>query len=222
MAYDFLKKLYGEAKDGEQPVSMTYEQLERAINKAKLQLADLSAGGYVPQQKFDAQNTELESVRAQLAEANTAIISYKDMDIDGIKKAAADWEAKYQADTQALQDKLNAQARSHAEDMFMSGYQFTSKAARNGILSELRAKDFKLENGQLLGAKDFVDGLMANDDYKGAFVQPEAPKEKPPMFTMGGSGNTKPSKERMTLEEAMAAKNADPNFVIPDFVFNRK
>lgn len=180
MAYEFLKKLFGTV-DG-QPQAMTYEQLEAAIDAdKKLKIVNLSDGEHVAKSKLDAKIAELEGVRQQLDDANKEIKSYKDMDIDGIKQSAADWEAKYNTDTQALNDKLAQQAREHAEDMFMSGYKFTSKAARNGVLNELRAKQFKLDNGILLGGKEFMQTLMEDEDYKGAFaVEKKEPEEPQP------------------------------------------
>ena len=35
------------------------------------------------------------AIQTQLDEANTTIKSYTDMDIDSVKKSAADWENKY-------------------------------------------------------------------------------------------------------------------------------
>ena len=155
MAYEFLKKLFGTPKDGEAPKAMTYEELEAAIDAdKKIQVVDIKSGGYVSKEKLDAKITELDGVKQQLADANTEIKSYKDMDIDGIKQSAKDWETKYNEDTKKLNDQLAAQSRSHAEDMFLSGYKFTSKAARKGVLDELRSKQFQLDdNGTFLGAK---------------------------------------------------------------------
>ena len=172
MAYEFLKKLFGTQKDGEEPKAMTYAELEAAIDAdKKIQVVDVKAGGYVAKEKLDAKIIELDGVKQQLADANTEINSYKEMDIDGIKKAAKDWEDKYNHDTQELNDKLAAQNRSHAEEMFLSGYNFTSKAARKGVLDELRSKKFQLDdNGTFLGAKEFMSSLMEDEDYKGAFV----------------------------------------------------
>ena len=59
--------------------------------------------------KVTALETERDGLKTQLSDANTAIQSYKDMDIDGIKQKASEWETKYNTDTQALQDKLDAQ-----------------------------------------------------------------------------------------------------------------
>ena len=86
MAYEFLKKLFGTPKDGEAPKAMTYEELEAAIDAdKKIQVVDIKSGGYVSKEKLDAKITELDGVKQQLADANTEIKSYKDMDIDGIK-----------------------------------------------------------------------------------------------------------------------------------------
>ena len=57
MAYEFLKKLFGTPKDGEEPKAMTYEELEAAIDADKdIQVVDLKAGEYVSKEKFDAKN----------------------------------------------------------------------------------------------------------------------------------------------------------------------
>ena len=200
MAYEFLQKLFGTTKEGEQPKSMTYEELVAAIGAdSSISVVNLKDGGYVSKDKFDAKETELKGVQTQLATANETIKGFKDQDVDGIKQKVSEWETKYNTDTQALKDQLAQQAREHAEEMFLSGYKFTSKAARSGVLAELRSKNFTVENGTLLGGKEFIDSLMAQDDYKGAFVietpnngsQKETPPANNPRFagpTNGGAG----------------------------------
>ena len=171
MAYEFLTKLFGTPKEGEQPRAMTAAELVAAIEADKnLSIVNLKDGGYVSADKYSAKETELKGVQAQLTAANETIKGFEGQDVEGIKKKVTDWETKYNTDTQQLKDQLAAQARSHAEEMFMSGYQFTSKAARNGVLAELRAKGLKVEDGNIIGGKEFMQSLMDNEDYKGAFV----------------------------------------------------
>lgn len=163
-----------------------YEQVKARIDEVNgnepdklkhVRYVDLSEGNYISKEKYNATATELDGVKKQLTEANTQIQSFQGQDVD-IEKKTAEWEAKYKADTKALQDKLDAQARSHAEEMFLSGYQFTSKAARNGVLEEIRRKQFKIDDaGQILGAKEYIQSLTSDEDYKGAFVsEPSAPE----------------------------------------------
>lgn len=207
MAYEFLKKLFGTPKDGEQPKAMTYAELEAAIDGAKdIKVVDLKAGGYVAKSKLDDKITELAGVQQQLTDANTQIQSFKDQDVEGVKKKVSEWETKYNADTKALKDQMAEQARKHAEEMFLSGYKFSSVAAKNGVLAELQGKKFQIdEHGTILGAKEFMQSLMENEDYKGAFVteqkkdgDPETPPQTPPApagprFSTGTSGTTQPA-----------------------------
>lgn len=209
MAYEFLKKLFGTPKDGEQPKAMTYAELEAAIDGAKdIKIVDLKAGGYVAKNKLDEKITELAGVQQQLTDANTQIQSFKDQDVEGVKKKVTEWETKYNADTQALKDQMAAQNRKHAEEMFLSGYKFSSVAAKNGILAELQGKKFQIDDsGTILGAKEFMQSLMENEDYKGAFVteqkkdddnqntqhQQTPPVTPPaPRFAGGTGGTTQP------------------------------
>lgn len=175
MAYEFLKKLFGTPKDGEQKKAMTYEELEAAIDAAKdIQVIDLKAGGYVAKEKLDGKIIELDGVKKQLEDANKEIGSYKEMDIDGIKKSASDWETKYKEDTKKLQQQLKDQQRQFAEDKFFSKYQFSDDYAKAGVLAEFRSKEFKYDekSGTFLGAEEYMKGIM--ESHKNAFVVADA------------------------------------------------
>lgn len=217
--YEFLKKLFGETEDG-QPVALTYEQLAEALTANKeLKLVNLADGGYVSKDKFDAKETELAGVRDQLTATNQTIQSYKDMDVDGIKQSVTDWEQKYNDDTAALRQQLAEQEQTHSLDMFLGGYQFSSKAAKDGIRAAFLSKKFPYEDGKFIGAKEYIDSLMADDDYKGAFVvKPTEPTPPPateppvpkPQFSDPNPQKTQP-KPKVSLAELMRKKNENPN-----------
>lgn len=208
MAYEFLKKLFGTQKDGEEPKAMTYAELEAAIDAdKKIQIADLKAGGYVSKDKLDAKITELDGVKQQLTDANAEIQSYKDMDIDGIKQKAADWEQKYNSETQKLNDKLTKQERDHQMDRYLDTVGLKSGAMyRDYVRKALEEKNLKLENGKFLGADDVMKELKENPDYKDAFVvenvetDPEGdgkettPPEGTPYFSTGTNSQTQEPK----------------------------
>lgn len=208
MAYEFLKKLFGTPKEGEEPKAMTYEELEAAIDAAKdIQIVDIKAGGYVSKEKLDAKITELNGVKDQLKNANAEIQSYKDMDIDGIKDSAKEWESKYNAETKALQDKLDAQAKEFAAKEYMSKFKFTSPLAEKAAMAEFMAKEFKLgEDGKFLGADDFMESMKASNP--GAFVvetppADPAPTTPKPSFAPSNPANPPKSGKKMTLTEKM-------------------
>lgn len=225
--YEYLKKLFDTGESGE-PVALTFDQLvEKLDAHDDIKLVNLSDGGFVSKQKFDAKVTELDGVRQQLNEANDAIKSYKDLDVEGIKKAASDWEEKYKTDTAALNQKLEDQKIAHLGDMFMSGYQFTSEFAKEGIRARFDQQHFKLsdDGSTFLGAKEWMKQQMESESGKGAFVidqptadppapnEPEpAPAPKPKFFTDHhdqGKPKTGPG-----LAELMRKKNENPDYQV--------
>ena len=215
--YDYLKALFGTNEDGT-PVALTFDQLAEKLDQTKeVKLANLAEGGYVSKEKFEAKELEANGLKTQLSDANATIQSYKDMDIEGIKQSAKDWEQKYNDDTKKLNDQLTANERNYREDLFFKDYRFTSKAAENGVRAEFDSKNFTLDNGVFLGGKEFMDKLRADDDYKAAFVSDEpAPEPEPqptkpkPQFSDPAPQQT-PPKSKLGLREMMIRKNENPN-----------
>lgn len=134
-----------------------------------------------------ALTTERDQLKDQLAEANKQIQSYKDMDVDGIKKSAADWEAKHAADTKALQEKLDAATYGFSVERAVTGLKFSSTAAKNQFVRDLTAKKLPLQEGKLLGLDDFVKAYKEQDP--GAFT-PENDDKTPVAVKGGGGGPT--------------------------------
>lgn len=128
--------------------------------------------------------TERDGLKAQLDEARTAIQSYKDMDIEGVKQSVKDWETKYNTDTQKLKDDLEAVKYGHAVEKAVSGLSFTSESAKKAFVSDLTAKQLKLEDGKLLGLEDFTKTYREADP--GAFTPED--DDKTPVITRGGTG----------------------------------
>lgn len=138
--------------------------------------------------KIETLETERDGLKTQLNDANTEIQSYKDMDIDGIKQKAADWEAKYNTDTQALRDKLSEQEYSYAVNGAVSGMQFTSAAAKKAFVSDLKDKGLKLEDGKLLGLDDYVKTYKESDPH--AFADDNGGNPPPHVVGRTNGGNT--------------------------------
>lgn len=161
---EFLKALFGATADGT-PEALTYEQLAEKIKAQgdELQIINLKDGGYVAKEKLDAKITELKGVQQQLTDANATIQSYKDMDIDGIKKSVTDWEQKYEEDTAALKKQMEEQEYAHQKDMFFSGVKFSSDAAKIGMMSLFDKQEFQLKDGKFVGAEKWLEDQKTSD-----------------------------------------------------------
>lgn len=224
--YEFLKALFGTNEDGT-PVALTFDQLsERLAVSKEVKLANLAEGGYVSRDKYDAKETELSGVRDQLTAANQTIQSYKDMDIEGIKQSAADWEQKAKNASADLEQKLAEKAREYGKELFFRGYKFSSKAAESGIRAEFDKMDFKLDGDTFLGASEWMEKLKTSDDNKGAFAveEPAAPPAdddgkggtNPPKWSSSKQDPPAPPKKKSLLE-LMKEKNDNPD---ADITFN--
>lgn len=170
--YEYLKKLFGKTEAGE-PEALTAEQLIKKIQEAdakELKVVNLADGGYVSIDKFNSSETELKGIKKQLETANATIQSYKDMDIEGIKKSATDWEEKYKTDTAALNQKIADQQLEFAEETYFSKYKFTDDFAKAGVRADFKKQGFKFDEktGTFVGADNYMKGLM--ESHKAAFV----------------------------------------------------
>lgn len=212
--YEFLKKFFEANEDGT-TVPMTFEQLEEKINAdSNIKIVDLSAGGYVDKQKHDRIAEELKGTKEQLTTANEQIQQFKDMDIEGIKKASEEYKVQSEASIKELQDKLDAQDMLFSAKEFLRGFEFSSEFAMESVLNKFMEQGFKKdENGKFLGADDYMKGLQ--ESHPDAFKQAEEPKAEPqnqPFFSPnGGSQPPEAGAKKWTLEEVMAYANENPN-----------
>lgn len=125
---------------------------------------------------------ERDGLSTQLNDAMSEIQSYKDMDIDGIKKAVGDWETKYNTDTKKLKDELAATEYNHSVKDAVASLKFSSESAKKAFIAELTAKKLPVQEGKLLGLEDYVKSYRESDP--GAFMPED--DGKTPIFVRGG------------------------------------
>ena len=165
---EFLKEILGE-----ELYSQTKEKVDSYNNEHKdkpVKLVNLSEGNYVSKEKFDSKETELTNLKTQIEDANNEIQSYKDMDIDSIKKSAADWETKYNDLVKAQDDAKKESIRAERTNAFFNDVKFASESAKAGVIAEFNKKDFKYdeESNKFLGASEWLEDLKTKDT--GAFL----------------------------------------------------
>lgn len=113
---------------------------------------------------------ERDNLKTQVEDANKEIQSYKDMDIDSIKKSADDWKTKYEemeANQKAEKEKSIRNERTNA---FFNDIKFASESAKAGVIAQFNEKNFKYdeETKKFLGANEWLKDLKEKDS--GAFL----------------------------------------------------
>ena len=135
---------------------------------------------------------EIENLKSQLSEkdklieeANVQIENFKGMDVEGIKKAADEYKAKYEqsaaeAKTKETeyQQKLQEQAYDFKLNETVSNLKFPNELTKNAFVNELKAKKLPLEGDKLLGFDDYIKEV--GEKNPGLFVTEEAPTDPTP------------------------------------------
>lgn len=118
-----------------------------------------------------ATNTNLQK---QIDDANKEIQSYKDMDIDSIKKSASEWEDKYNKLIESQENAKKEELNTQRVNKFFENVKFSSDSAKEGIISKFNKKEFKYDetSEKFQGATEWLEEMKKED--AGAFLSEKA------------------------------------------------
>ena len=173
----------------------------------QVRFVDLSEGGYVSKEKYGELDTEKKGIEKQLKDANTTIKSYKDMDIEKIKQSAADWETKYNEDTQKLQQQIQNDRKAFAAERYIAGQKIKSPLSRKAILQEFMSQNLEYKDGTFVGAEEYMKKVR--EQYPDEFEQEEEQKPEKKTWVRGTQGTYKPTPK--SEEEAYLKKKYGNN-----------
>lgn len=141
---------------------------------------------------------ERDDLKSQVDNASKEIQSYKDMDIESIKKSAADWETKYNDLMKSQEEARNKEIRNTRVNDFFKDVKFSSESAKAGVISQFNQKEFKYDeaSNKFQGANEWLEEMKKND--AGAFLSDVAN----PTYTTN-PGNSNDSASADALREAM-------------------
>lgn len=152
--------------------------------------------------------TARDDFKKQLEDANKQIEQFKTLDVDGIKKAADDWKAKYEKEKSDHEAAETARTYDEAVKAAMSGLKFSSNFARNAFAGLLKDKQLRLDNGKLIGFDDVLKQAQTDDPTAFASDKPV------PTFTSAITGNpveiTKEAFAKMSYSDKLKLKTEQP------------
>lgn len=194
---EFLKSIFDDK-------SLSHEEFCSLVKENKeLNLINFKKDEWISKDEFDRKELELTSIKGQLDDANKEIKSYKDLDIEGIKKAAKEWEEKYNSDTKELKTKLERQEYEFKAKEYLNGFNFINDRMKKSVMDEFLAQDFKLDGSIFLGANDWMSKLK--EDEPTIFIQEDEEKEEPIIITKKIDPNN--NKNKVSLSELMRKAN---------------
>lgn len=139
--------------------------------------------------KAETDKVAAEALEAQLAEANKAIDGFKKLDPEGIKKAAADWEAKAkenEALARTAKEDADKRVATLNFDHTLEGALVEAKVKNaKAVKALLKLDDLKLAaDGSIVGLTEQLGKVKADNDY--LFSDTEAP----PKVVTGGNAKS--------------------------------
>lgn len=154
-----------------------------------------------------------EKDRADTAEET--LKKFDGVDVETMQAELTTWQKKAKDAEKDYADKLAQRDFEDALKEEISGYKFTSEAAKEAIMARIRGAGLKVKDGKILGLSDLLAQMKEKD--ASAFVdekqeQLEAGRAKP--FTGPLKGAAQPTNSEkfkaMSLDERMKLKASDP------------
>ena len=210
-------------------LGLTEEQIRQIQQQAG---ADTQAARDSEKSKYESQIAQYQGQVTDLQ----GQLTQRDTDLSGLQTqlAAAQADAgklteaqqqlttlqnSYEKDKKAWETKTAQQKREYAIKARAAELKFSSASAKRAFIHDaVKAATIKLDGDDLLNYSEFVTQYKEADP--GAFVQEkQEPDPKPdpdpqPQPTIVLPGKSTPPKKKMSLAEAMKAKNANPNLRI--------
>lgn len=161
-------------------------------------------------EKFKTENetnkTELKSVKAQLQSANETIESYKNMNIEDIKKSAEDYKAKFEQSEKERKSEIEKLKLNYAIDNAL-----TKAGAKNlnAVKATLDLSNVKLDGDKLLGFDDLLKNSKEQDSYLYDVLQNQGTGSTGNFGRQTKSKITKEQFNNMTYFERVELKNND-------------
>lgn len=130
----------------------------------KKQLEEVVGKEFVPAETAAADKATLEELKNQLAARDKDLEKLRaDNKSEELQKQLDELNAKYKQETADLNAKLSAQEADHAAEKLFGGYKFASDRVKNSVLAEFKDKGFKLENGEFVGGREFLEQLKQSE-----------------------------------------------------------
>lgn len=195
---------------------LTDEQIDFVMAENGKDINALKDANAQKDQQITALTTERDGLKTQLADRDKDIEDLKKQkgNTDELNQKLTDLQTKYDTDTQALRDKMDAQARSHAAEQFYGNVEFTSGFAKKAAIKEFMEAGLEFKDGAYVDADKFLEKQRADnpDAFKAKEDPAPAPKPKPQFADP--KPNQTPPKPKPSLRELMEKKNANPDATI--------
>lgn len=119
-------------------------------------------------EKIKTLEAEVSNKNELLNNANTEIASYKEMDIDAIKKSAEDYKTKFENAEKTHKAEIENLKFENKLGEYVNSLNLKNDIYKKAVIDEIKSKELKFDGDVLLGGEDFVKGFK--EKYADAFA----------------------------------------------------
>ena len=148
--------------------------------------------------KLEKAEQDRDNYKAQFETAQATLKGFEGVDLNTINQQLADYKKKAEDAERDFQAKIAERDFEDALKAEMENYKFSSNAAKNAVMAQIREKGLKISNGKILGFNDVIEQIKAED--ASAFVLDADTNPNPARFTAAANKN---AGTRMTREDIM-------------------
>lgn len=162
---------------------------------------------------YETLGVTVSDLEVQLEDANKQIEGFKGMDIDEIKKNAKEYKEKFEKNEKESKEKIAQLKYEHGLASYVDKFEFVSDRVKKSIIEDLKSKEFKLEDGNFLGADEYMEKLKENEPTSFAVVGekdvPDIPRFVRPAGNPSDGGIDKETFAKMSYMEKLKIKQTD-------------
>lgn len=166
----------------------------------------------------DKLETDRDNWKQRAETAEETLKKFEGVDLETMQTELATWKTKAENAEKDYAAKIEQRDFEDALKEEISGYKFTSEAAKKATMAEIRESGLKVKDGKILGLSDLLAQMKEKD--ASAFVdekqaQLEDQRAKP--FTGPLKGGN-PTGNKVSPYELMKMKNENPNLDIRQYM----
>lgn len=154
------------------------------------------------EKKLTKLETERDGYKERAETAENTLKGFEGIDPEKLNDEIATWKKKAEDAEKDFQAKIEAREKEDALSKTLEDYEFSSVAAKNSVMAELR-DNVRYKDGKLFGVADVIKDIQSRD--ASAFVD-KSIAEKQARFTAPTSGNVNTG-PGMSRADIMAIKD---------------
>lgn len=145
--------------------------------------------------------------KQKATDAEETLKKFDGVDLETMKTELAGWKQKAEQAEKDYAEKLEQRDFEDALKEEISGYKFTSEAAKRAVIADIREAGLKVKNGKILGLSDLIAQMKEKDSSAFVDEQQEQLEQRRASFQITKPLNQQGGGKRMTREEIEGIKD---------------